>query len=98
MKKSQLLLKLILVVLHRVLSKWHRWLSLIQFSALYVSNSTLPHALSFSFGKFILDKAISFTTFQTVQRVISFLGKHTRNNINGPGKYSEVHIFFLINQ
>jgi len=55
MKKSQLLLELFLMILHRVRSKWHLQVSLIQFSASFVSIYTLPHALSFSFGKSILD-------------------------------------------
>lgn len=51
MKKCQPLLKLIPVILLRVLSKWHQWVSLIQLSASSVSSSTSPCALSFSLGK-----------------------------------------------
>lgn len=51
MKKSQPLLELIPMILLRVLSKWHQWVPLIQFSASLVSNSTVPCALSFSLGK-----------------------------------------------
>lgn len=93
MKKCQPLLKLIPVILLRVLSKWHQWVSLIQLSASFVSSSTSPCALSFSLGKNHIGLSSVLYHFPNSSEVISFLGQHTRNSLNGTGKYSEVHLF-----